>query len=66
MGRQHRKAELQAFTADRIAAALRRVDGNLSQAARAMGCSEYLICKRVKEDRALAAYVERLRHPETA
>jgi hypothetical protein len=65
MSRQHRHTELQALTTDRIAAAVRRADGNVSQAARALGCTFHLINRRAKNDAALAALITQVRQHKT-
>ncbi len=48
-------------TNERIAAALRRVEGNLSKTARSIGCSVDLIRIRIKNDPSLATLLAQLR-----
>ncbi len=51
------------ITNERIAAALRRADGDVSLAAKGMGCTLGLLKERIKKDPALAALLAQLRDP---
>ncbi len=53
---------IKTLTPERIAAALRRTDGNIPLVAKAMGCSPYSVKYRVMKDPALLALLEQLRN----
>ncbi len=61
MRRHPRHAEFQVITNERIAAALRRADGDVSLAAKGMGCTYDLIKRRIKKDPLLARLLAQLR-----
>ncbi len=56
-----RHAELRVITNERIAAALRRADGNVSLAARGMGRTPDLLDGRIRKDPLLARLLAQLR-----
>ncbi len=57
----HKNLSIKALTPGRLAAALRRTDGDMVLVAKSMGCSPQTIRERVNKDPALVAMLEQLR-----